>query len=152
MADDYLGAEQAMVTKWVIDRLKGAPYTASFEAVVAGLGTRIYEDLAPEGTTYPFIVVQCQSPPRDIRGVGETRVMVDTLFLVKAVSQGTSYDPLTPIVKVIDTAMTSPQGGTVGADGLVFTSIREDQFSLTTVEAGTQFRHLGGEYRIQAQA
>lgn len=145
----YTGAEQALTDEYVKQRL--AARAVDFDAIVAGLSGRIFPDFAPSGTPYPFIVFQCQDPPRDVRGVGVSRVMVDTLYVVKAVSQVDSYAPLVPIARVIDSAMTSSTGSTVG-DGFVLTSVRDRQFSLVTYEQGTQFRHFGGEYSIQAQA
>lgn len=144
----YVGAEQVLCDEYVQQRL--ATKAAELDAISTGLSTRIFEDVAPVGTDYPFIVWQCQTPPRDVRGVGTFRVMVDTLYVVKAVAQATSYAPLAPVAAVIDAAMTSSTGATVD-DGLVFTSVRNDQFALREISEGTQFRHLGGEYRIQAQ-
>lgn len=146
----YTGAEQVLVDIWVQDQLESK--AAELDAIATGLSTRIFQNFAPEGTPYPFIVWQCQDPPRDVRGVGTFRVMIDTLYLVKAVFQGTSYIPLAPIARVIDDAMTSASGSAVGGDGLVLASVREQQFAMTEVESGIQFRHFGGEYKIQAQA
>jgi hypothetical protein len=145
----YTGAEQVLVDLWVKAQLDAR--AAEFNAVAAGLSTRIFLDYAPEGTPYPFVIYQCQSPPRDVRGVGLSRVLIDTLYVVKAVSQVDSYAPLAPIAKVIDAAMTSAAGSAV-EDGLVLTSVRQDQFSMVERDQGTQFRHFGGEYKIQAQA
>lgn len=144
----FVGAEQAMVDMWVESRLEGQ--AVALDAIALGLSTRIFQDFAPEGTPYPFIIWQCQDPPRAVRGVGTFAVMVDTLYVVKAVSQVDSYGPLAPIAKVIDTAMTSSTGSAV-EDGFVLTSVRDRQFALVEREQGTQFRHFGGEYSIQAQ-
>lgn len=81
----YTGAEQALTDAWVEGRLK------AFDTITPGLGDRIFLDVAPEGTPYPFVVYQCQEPPRDVRGVGSFRVMVDTLYVAKAVAQVSSY-------------------------------------------------------------
>jgi hypothetical protein len=51
---------------------------------------------------------------------------------------------------VIDSAMTSSMGSAVD-DGFVLTSVRDRGFSLVERDQGTQFRHFGGEYSIQAQ-
>lgn len=147
----YTGAEQAMVDVWIESRFSDPAIVALLEAEAVGLSTRIFPDFAPPSTIYPFIVYQCQDPPRVIRGVGDSVVMVDTLYVVKAVSQVDSYAPLAPITRVIDSAMTTSTGSAV-EDGFVLTSIRERQFALPTYEQGTQFRHFGGEYSIQAQA
>jgi hypothetical protein len=145
---EYVGAEQVMTDLYVVNRL--AAQAAALDGISAGLSERIFEEVAPDDALYPFIVWQCQSPPRDVRGVGSFRVMVDTLYIVKAVAQGTSYAPLVPVARVIDGAMTNTTGTAVG-DGHVFTSTRNDQYSLREPAEGTEFRHLGGEYRIQAQ-
>lgn len=144
----YEGAEQALTTEWVRQQLLAK--AADFNAISDGLSLRLYEDFAPTDAVYPFVIYQCQSPPRDIRGVGVSRVMVDTLYVVKAVAQVSSYAPLAPVASVIDAALTSPAGSPV-ADGFVFASVREEQFSLVEIDNGTQYRHFGGQYRIQAQ-
>jgi hypothetical protein len=151
MTATYLGAEQALTDAYVEAQLAQAGIVVALEAVATGLSGRVFPDMAPDGTKYPFIVYQCQSPPRDVRGVGVVRVMVDTLYVVKAVAQTLTWDPLVPVAKAIDQAMTSADTTVVG-DGLVLSSVRQEQFSLVTVESGKQFRHFGGQYRIQAQA
>lgn len=145
----YLGAETVLVDLWVEARL--TTRAAELEAIDAGLSTRVFQFVAPPDTRYPFIVYQPQSPPRDVRGVGVTRLMVDTLYLVKAVAQTDDFAVLAPVAKEIDLAMTSPDVTAV-ADGLVLCSVREDQFALPEYDAGTHFRHLGGIYKIHAQA
>lgn len=150
-AGAYDGAEQVLVTDWVKSRLLTDDAKARLNAISAGLADRVFEDFAPQGfDTYPFIIVQCQSPPRDVRGVGVSRVMVDTLYIVKAVAQVDSYAPLAPVARVVDAALTSATGGPVGT-GDVFTSIRDEQFAMVEIENGKQYRHFGGVYKIQAQ-
>ena len=144
-----MGAEQVLCDNAVEAMI--AAKAADLEAINTGLSQRVYEGVAPDGTPYPFVIYQCLTPPRDIRGVGTFRQMVDTLYLVKAVAQGSSYAPLAPVARVLDAAMTAPEGVVVDG-GAVFTSVREQQHSRVTVEQGTQFRHFGGEYKMQAQA
>lgn len=144
----FQGSEQAMVDKWIKDRLSAH---LPFNVISPGLTTRIFSDYAPADALYPFIIFQVASPARDVRGVGVVRVMVDTIYIVKAVAQVASYDPLAPVAKEIDVAMTSPNVSTVG-DGFVLSSMREEQFSMVEVEDGKQYRHLGGSFKIQAQS
>ena len=47
--------------------------------------------------------------------------------------------------------MTSATGSAI-YDGMVFTSAREEQFALVEIDSGQQYRHFGGQYKIQAQA
>ena len=152
MAGAYLGAEKALVDQWIEDRLGANPYAASLDAVQTGLSAKVFPDVAPATSTYPFIVYQSQTPPRDIRGTGTARVMVEGLYVIKAVAQGTDFMLLKDVAKVIDAAFTIGQPITIGTDGYIMSSVREEQFSLVTVEEGTQFRHLGGVFRILAQA
>ncbi len=145
----FVGAEVDLIDLWVEDRLRSEALALS--RIDAGLEDRIFNYAAPVGTKYPFIIFQAQAPPRDVRGVGPVRVMVSSLYIVKAVAQTLNYHDLRDVAVVIDRAMTAPSTQAV-VGGLILTSIREGQFALPEVEDGKQFRHLGGEYRIQAQA
>lgn len=144
----YAGNELVLVNTWVEARL--ATRAAQLEAISIGLSTRIYYELAPAGVKEPFIVYQCQSPPRDVRGVGLQTVMVDTIYIVKATAQTASYANLGPVAKEINVAMTSDTGSAVG-DGAVFTSSRNNVFAQRDPGSGVPILHLGGEYHIQAQ-
>lgn len=151
MPGTYIGSEQELIEAWILSRLTGT-YAAALEAVSPGLSTRVFPDVAPPTAAYPFIVYQAQSPPRDIRGVGTTRVMVEAVYVVKAIAQVSNYMTLATVAKVIDLAMTLQDVVVFGTDGYINSSVRDAQYSLSSVEQGTQFRHLGGEYRIMAQA
>lgn len=150
MPSSYVGAEQAMVDVWIDAVLKAH---AAFDTISTGLSQRVYPQVAPDGVKYPFIVYQAQTPPHDVRGVGPNRVMVDTLYVVKAVAQVASYDALAATAHEIDAVMTQGEPQTVpGNLGTILCSMREDGFSLTESESGTLYRHLGGVYRVLAQA
>jgi hypothetical protein len=142
-----IGAEQDVIDRWVEARLEGQ--AAAFNALYAGLGTRIFDRFAPRGTTYPFIVYQSQSPARDVIGVGTARVLVESLYIVKAIAQTSTFTPLRSVAHQIDLCMTEEEGDLV-ADGAILVSVRQESFDLVEVENTNQFRHLGGMYRIQA--
>ena len=144
----WVGNETGLVDAYVLQQL--AAKATALNAISAGLSGRIYADLAPAGTAYPAIVYQTLSPPRDVRGVGSHRLMVDTIYVVKAIAQCDSYAPLGPVAKVIDEAMTAPEGSAISG-GLVLASVRDSAFQMVETTEGTQYRYLGGQYRIQAQ-
>ena len=144
----YVGVEQALVDTWVEERIGSV--AATLDGIATGLSDRVFLDAAPRSAEFPVVIYQCQDPPRDVRGVGTFTVMVDTLYLVKAIAQVDTYAPLAPIVKALHDAMTTSVGSAVG-DGAVLTSVRTEQFSMVEIEDGTKWRHLGGLYRIQAQ-
>jgi hypothetical protein len=117
------------------------------------LSTRVFNEVAGDDASYPFIVYQCQDPPEVVRGVGSAEVMVDTIYIVKAIAQGTSDVVLAPVASAIRDALVSNNGEEiVGGIGTIFTCHYLRQFRMSTVEQGSQFRHLGGAYRIQARA
>lgn len=149
MTGSYLGAESVLCDDWIVQQL--ATVATDLNALYAGLASRIYVDVAPDDVAWPVIVFQCQTPPRDIRGVGVSRVMVDTLYVVKAIAQSDTYAPLRDVARVIDAAMTQAAPSAIN-DGLVLSSIRQNEFRLATQEKGSQYRHLGGEFQMYAQA
>jgi hypothetical protein len=148
MTNSYIGAEEALLDRWVESKL-GA-YTA-FNTISPGLTSRIYNRVAPVKIPFPYIVYQTQSPPTVVRGVGPAEVMVDTMYIVKGVAQGPNYEELADVASGIRTAMVYPNGE-LTPGGAIFTSRYEMQFSMTEVEGTQQWRHLGGQFRIQAQA
>lgn len=143
----YKGAEQVMIEEWVESTLKNH---LAFDTISAGLSQRVFDGLAPRGAKYPFIVWQAQSPPRDIRGVGPHTIMVDAVYIVKAVAQAKSYMPLKDVAHQINEALV--QTGVNVEGGYMLSIARERQHSQATIEEGTEFRHLGGVYQVQATA
>lgn len=140
----YVGAEPFIVDTWVMDTLLA---NTALGAMVNG---NIFNFFAPPQTLFPYIVFQQQSM-RDVRGVGPARIMVDTLYVVRGVGQGSDFATLAAVAREIDLSLSTPVGGAV-LGGAVFNSVREEPFTLVEVEDGKQFRHLGGSYRIHAQA
>lgn len=146
----YNGAEQAMIDVWVEDKLTSH---AAFNSL--GFGTltdRVFNAWAPDGTQFPYIIFQAQSPPEVVRGVGDAEVMVSTIYVVKAVAQGSNFNTIAPVAGEIRTALVTPNGEAItGSIGTIFTCFYEKQVSMTQPVATQQFRHLGGEFTIQAQ-
>jgi Protein of unknown function (DUF3168) len=140
----YIGAEVSIIDSWVAARLAATP------SVVTLVGSRIFNTYAPPDIDFPFIIFQ-QQTLRDVRGVGSERIMVDTLYVVKGIGQGSDFSQLGTLAAAIDTALNVPAGG-AATGGLVLASVRDEPFALTEVEDGKQFRHMGGVYRIYAQA
>lgn len=145
---DYNGSEEAFVDEWVRQKLTG--YTP-FDSLYTGLTERVFDRYAPAGTTYPFIIFQALTSPSVVRGVGDAEVMVDTIYVVKAVAQADTFAPLASVAAGIRSALVYPNGDTI-TGGVIFTSRYEKQFSMVEAEATEKYRHLGGEFRIQAQA
>lgn len=125
--------------------------TLSGDATLAGLvDDRISGTLSPVLLETPYVTFLCQSP-RDIIGVGGTRISTDNLYMVKAVAQTSTWDTLLPIAKRIDTLI-DMTGHAVSYGGGSLTCKREMIHELAEVSEGLQYRHLGGIYRIRASA
>lgn len=140
----YAGAEAALVGNWISATLLA-------DATLVGLvSTKVFEDLAPNGTPFPYVVFNVQDAPYVVRGVGLAEVMVDTIFTVKAVAQVSSYDVLAPHASAIRAALVTAETQ-APTGGLIFTCSYERQVAYAEGRGAEQVRHLGGEYKIQAQ-
>lgn len=140
-------AESTTIDRWLYTVM------AADAQLAAVVGTRIYSDLAPGGTTgavLPMVVYQMQAA-NDLMVVGSARVWANALFLVRGVAQRVSYDgDLITMADRIDAVLHGASGS--NAEGNVWECVREREFRLTEVGAdGRQYRHLGGLYRILAK-
>lgn len=137
-----IGAETALTDQWVeATLLAHAPLTAF-------VSTRVYPDLAPPDITMPFVVYQEQSSD-DVRGVGPTNILTTTVYVVKAIAQGSNFDALQPVAEAIYGALHNASGTITG--GRVLTCLRDQPFRLTEFTDGKTYRHLGGRFSIQVQ-
>jgi hypothetical protein len=134
-------AETARTRAWIWGLLAN---DATLSPLIgAGSAARIYNGVAPAGTSYPYVVMQLLSGGNDLMAVGAIRIWADALWLIKAVTRGTSSGPLEPIVNRID-ALLHAASGTV-TNGVIWECVRERPFELPTVEDGVSYLQLGGE-------
>lgn len=137
------GLELLAARQWLYATLAADTLLA---AVVAG---RIYTEQAPEDATFPLVLLTELSPGDDLRVVGTGRIWADPLFLVRGVAQTASFGgTLVTIAGRIETALNGKAG--TATNGRVWSCVRERPFSLaeTVTPGGTQYRHLGGVYRV----
>lgn len=125
--------------------------TLSEDPVLAGLvGDRIAGTLSTVTLTPPYVTFLLQSP-LDIGGVGGVRIATENLYVVKAVTQSSSWDEVIPIAERIDYLIHRPGSVMTEARGSL-SCIRDRPFQQPEVDGGLQYRHLGGIYRIRASA
>ena len=136
--------ELARVEEWLIDILAG-------DVTLTGLvSTRIYNQLAPLGVTLPFVVFNWQAS-RDVFGLGTLRIMMNGLYTVKVVDNAASgMASAVAIADQIDTLLHAADGSVAAA--AILAVMRVEQINYVETVAGEHFRHLGGVYRIVAQA
>lgn len=140
--------ETTRVDAWLFDLLTNdAPLTA----LVGDAEPRIFADSVPQGEAFPAVVYQLQGGTDVRTATRDSRVMINGLWVVKAIGQTDTFADLAPIADRIDDLLEQSTGGPAGSDGAVFTATRESPFRLPEPDEGVGFKHLGGMYRIYAQ-
>lgn len=133
--------ETQVAAAWLYD-------TLSNDSEVTDLvDTRIYQDVAPQGSTTPYIVYQASGQANDLMVVGQIRVWSDGLWTVKVVDQSNSYASADAVYTKVDLALHRGDGTATG--GIVHTATREQTFSYPEIDQGVHYKHIGGVYRIQ---
>lgn len=135
-----------IMATFIVQRLQASA------AITSAVGTRIYQDVAPQDATLPYIIFQ-STDPSDLRAVGAIRVATNDEWLVKAVAQTASYGGiLATLADAIDAQLHGSDGvhGVV-AGGTVLHSYRSKPFRMAEVDNGIQYRYKGGFYRLMAQ-
>jgi hypothetical protein len=97
-------------------------------------------------------VAGAQGPPgsnANVRVVGGTRIMLNALYVVKALCEGRSYASARSIAARADTLLHKARGS--NTSGYVLGCVREEPFKMIEVIEGTEYRWLGGIYRLWAQ-
>jgi len=98
----------------------------------------------------PYVTFLLQSP-LDVVGVGGIRISTDNLYIVKAVTQTSTWDDLKPIARRIDTLL-HRAGEVMTEEFGSLSCTRERTFQMAEEAGDLQYRHLGGIYRIRASA
>lgn len=106
----------------------------------------IISTLAVSGVPAPYVAFFCSSP-RDITVVGGERVDVEAVYTVKAVGEGASWTSVKAIARRLDALLHQKDVDT--PNGRI--SCRRDFIiQYAEIVSGTQFRHLGGTFRVRA--
>lgn len=136
--------ESSRVAQWITETVGNDVDVMT----IIGAGN-IWELPAPPDATYPMVVFHLLSE-LDVRtGAGAQRIMVNQVWVIRAVYAAESYDDAITVADRIDLLFDRASGE---ADGLtVFSSVREYGFRQADESNGYQYRHLGGAYRIYAQ-
>ena len=129
-----------VVDRWLNEVLTG---DATLSAMVDG---RITGDEYPAEWPNPLVHFDMSST-RDLLGVGGQRVAVHAVYLVKVVTEGSSYAAARPIASRIDALLHQTQD--TRSYGSI-TCVREAVVRYGEAISGVRYRHLGGMYRIFA--
>lgn len=131
--------EKLQTDKWIIQRLEGDP-------TLAGLISGVYSELIPPGKALPAIRFHLHTG-RDQFGIGTHRLSSRMIYLVVGVMSGPSPAPLVPVANRIDELLHGASGSS--ASVVVMSVRRIEPFSLSTLEDGVHYWHVGGMYEFQ---
>jgi hypothetical protein len=138
-------ADLSRVDQWVRTVLH------SDGAIAAACGGRIYADEAPLGAASPMIVFAFLGGSDKLIAF-KTR-FTTALYLIRAISEGASYDTVEPIADKIDDLLINavPNQGAVVRDVRIASCIREQPHQRKDASEGVPVVYLGGFYRITYQ-
>lgn len=136
-------AEHARVNVWLWNILSG---DFILNTAVSG---RIFAEEAPQGALAPMVIfanLGSSTRVRTLRGH-----VLSSLYLVRAIAEGSSFAAITPLADRIDALVNVSDGGTI-VDGVRITRARIDQpHQRKDSSEGKPVVYLGGIYRIDYQ-
>jgi len=138
--------ETTRVDAWLHATLTGDATLVALLATGAGYLDGVYKDEAPAGAGYPFVRFGYLGGV-DVEGQKAHRILHSGLWLVAGVAQAREYD--SAIADRLDVLLHRASG--TADDGIIFSSTRDAPFRLSENDEGTDYRHLGGQYRILCQ-
>jgi len=148
LLEQVMAGEIGKAGKWIFDKLRA---DTTLTAVLSGGAAGIYQDVAPPGAGFPYVVFFLLDPGDTLNTTGTSQVIIwqPTLWLVKGVNQVASYGaPLSTIETRIFTVLHKQQATITG--GNVWSAVRVRPFQMQeTGPGGEQYRHLGGVYRVR---
>lgn len=134
----------SLVEPWLYEVLSG-------DSTLTGLvGGRIVNTLEALGNVETPFVVFSMASTRDIVGIGGVRIDTESIYIVKAVTAGSSNQEAKPIAARIDQLLHLPNTTITISGGSSLTCMRERTIGAPEEVSGQQYRHLGGYYRIRA--
>jgi len=136
-------ADLTRVNQWVFG-------TLSTDVVVAAQTRgRIYPDEAPQGAPAPMVVYAFLGGSDKLLTFNAR--LTSVLYLIRAIGDGSSYDPIEAIADRIDQVLAVPNQGTIVRDVRITSCHREQPHQRKDALNGVPIVYLGGFYRIQFQ-
>jgi hypothetical protein len=136
-------AELSRVNEWLMMVLAGDPALSSL------VGDRVYVDQAPQEAETPMVVAAFLGGADKV--LTTSARLTHTLYLVRAIAEGSSYDLVSQIADRIEAVMWVPQQGTVLGSVRITSVFREQPHQRRDAENGIPFVYMGGFYRVRVQ-
>lgn len=138
-----MSADLTWVDHWIFSTLDA---DATLSATV---GQRIYADLAPQSTTGAMVIFSFLGGSDKTQTLG-TR-FTHALYLIRVVTQGSSYDAIKAAADRIDDVLVVPTSGIYLGDIRIAACNREQPHQRKDMENGVPYVYLGGFYRVRYQ-
>lgn len=112
----------------------------------------VWLDLAPPGTSYPFVILALQSGT-DVTTANGVRLMSTPLYQVKVVGPASSTDTIAQAAAQADTVLGGLSGtrNVTVTDGYILSCVRESPLQQGELINGIPYVNLGGLYRLHIE-
>lgn len=121
-------------------------------ALTTFVGTRVFTDLAPQGTAFPYVTLLFQSAIDRNAIPADRRIFTQVRYLIKAVTQEDGYAVAKQIADRIDRVLIGQEGDVPGEGIHVGCVYREEAVRYVEIDQGRRINHLGGRYRSQVSS
>lgn len=135
----------AIEAGWVATWIYG--YLAGDAQLVAIVGARITESVAPGTYTFPYVRFDFVDAGTDVVIQGMTRSRVNMVVKIRAIGKDVAFSALTAAANRID-ALFQAKTEPVLAQNARIISYREQAVRDSDLQDGVIYRHLGGQYRV----
>jgi len=121
--------------------------TSSVTSLLANGSASLYHGVAPQNAAYPLLVFNKQAGTQINRMGGEA--YRDAVWLIKAIARATSSSAAEDIDKAVFDLLNFGTLSITGANTMLVA--RESDVEFVETSGDTQYRHVGGLYRIAYQ-
>ncbi len=136
-------SELSRVNEWILSVL------SNDSGIFGKVGTRIYADQAPQTAASPMVVFSFLGGA-DKLITGSAR-LTQSLYLIRAIAAGLSYDLVDDIADRIEAVITVPDSGHIVRDVRITSAAREQPHQRKDASEGVPYVYMGGFYRIRFQ-
>lgn len=124
--------------RWLVGTLKNDA------TITAAVGTRVYQDKAPEETAYPLILVNFVST-QPVQNISADKVMDSELWRIRIIDDDPSYNGLETIADRVRSILHKAAG--TGVIGCVFAGA----YRLPEISEKTNYRSIILEFELFTQ-
>lgn len=132
------------IEAWILAQLAGD------SALAAIVSTRIWKDIAPIDTTYPYVIFAMRPGSYYLQGVGECRLLTRAEYLIKIVTEGDASDAEIAALDRFDEVIGAQSASLL--NGFLFSGRGRAPISYTEPRPGTPhfYNHAGSVFQIDS--